>query len=195
MNTKANPPGWGCVPVQIAYYGPDQTGNLRHYSSNPHANNNPPMTHLSGALLGVDIVPAGADQPHGGHLYLAIDLQGLIPQHINQLRLRIGTGLHARNWPVRTALYGLCNGGFQLGSEVILLTRSGSSTYFINVLSRLGRPVIPPCGYWSLADAIGYTPWDILSAVNDLRRRLNQPVLGPEVFGDLLSSSSAAETV
>lgn len=187
--SSSNPLGWDLRPIRITCYGPDQSGTLRQYSDNARANSNPPLLGLAGLLLGVDIIPAGADQPQGGRLYLAIDLQGQLPEQINQLRLRIGTGPQDRNWPVRTALHGLTAGDFRLGSEVGLSTRSGSSIYFVDVLHHSGRAVIPPRGYWSSPDAIGHTPLDILLAVNNLRRRLEQSDLGPEVFGDLLQSS------
>jgi len=187
--SSSNPLGWDLRPIRITCYGPDQSGTLRQYSANARANSNPPLIGLAGLLLGVDIVPAAADQPQGGRLYLAIDLQGQLPEQINQLRLRIGTGPQDRNWPIRTTLYGLTAGEFRLGSEVGLSTRSGSSIYFIDVLHHSGRSVIPPRGYWSSPEAIGYTPLDILLAVNNLRRRLEQDDLGPEVFGDLLHDS------
>jgi hypothetical protein len=187
--SSANPLGWDLRPVRITCYGPDQSGTLRQYSDNARANSNPSLVGLAGLLLGIDIIPAAADQPEGGRLYLAIDLQGQLPEQINQLRLRIGTGPKDRNWPIRTALYGLTAGEFRLGSEVGLSTRSGSSIYFIDVLHHSGRSVIPPRGYWSSIDAIGYAPLDILLAVNNLRRRLEQDDLGPEVFGDLLDTS------
>jgi len=187
LTSPSNPLGWDLKAVRITRYGPDQAGLLRAYGANARANTNPIVVGLAGLLLGIDIVPAGADQPHGGRLYLAIDLQGPLPDQINQLRLRIGTGEKDRNWPVRTALYGLTAGGFCVGDEVGLTTRSGESIYFVDVLLASGRAVIPPRGYWSTADAIGYAPLDILLAVNNLRRRLGQPDLGPDVFGDLLS--------
>lgn len=185
--TPTNPLGWDLKPVRITRFGPDQSGVLRQYAANPRSNENPPLVGLAGLLLGVDIVPAGADQPHGGRLYLAIDLQGQLPEQINQLRLRIGTGDQDRNWPVRTALYGLIAGGFHAGGEVGLATRPGKSIFFLDVLQDSGRAVIPPRGYWNSEEAIGYTPLDILLHTNILRRRLGQPDLGPEVFGDLIA--------
>ena len=182
-----NPLGWDLKPVRITRFGPDQSGVLRQYAANPRANENPPLVGLAGLLLGVDIVPAGAEQAHGGRLYLAIDLQGQLPEQVNQLRLRIGTGEQDRNWPVRTALYGLIAGGFQAGDAVGLATRPGKAIFFLDVLQDSGRAVMPPRGYWSSEEAIGYTPLDILLHTNLLRRRLGQPDLGPEVFGDLLT--------
>jgi len=187
----ANVLGWDLRAAHITRYGPDQAGVLRPYGADPRRNDNPPVMGLAGLLLGVDIVPAAADQPHGGRLYLTIDLQGQLPEQINQLRLRIGTGEQDRNWPVRTALQGLLQGGFGPGSEVGLCTRSGTSIFFVDVLQDSGRAVIPPRGYWSSPDAIGYTTLDILLAVNNLRRRLGQDDLSPEVFGDLLMTTIA----
>lgn len=192
--SATNPLGWDLKPVHITCYGPDQAGLLREYAPDPRANTNPPLPGLAGLLLGVDIVPAGSDLPHGGRLYLAIDLQGQLPERINQLRLRIGTGPQDRNWPVRTALYGLTAGEFGPASEVGITTQYGMSIYFVDVLRASGRAVIPPRGYWSSSDAIGYTPLDILLAVNNLRRRLGQEDLGPEVFGHLLEQTDPIET-
>jgi hypothetical protein len=195
--STTNPLGWDLKPVHITCYGPDQSGLLRQYAADPRSNTNPPLVGLAGLLLGVDIVPAGSDQPHGGRLYLAIDLQGQLPERINQLRLRIGTAAMDRNWPVRTALYGLLAGEFGPGSEVGITTHSGQSIYFVDVLRASGRAVIPARGYWGSPEAIGYTPLDILLAVNNLRRRLDQDDLGPEVFGDLLdpTDTNAVEAV
>jgi hypothetical protein len=148
---------------------------------------------LAGLLLGLDIVPAGADRPHGGRLYLALDLQGHLPEQINQLRLRIGTGQQDRNWPCRTLLHGLIAGGFSLYSELGISTRPGDSIYFVDVLRESGRAVIPPRGYWSSPEAIGPLPLDILLAVNTIRRRLSQDDLGPEVFGDQLIEAMALD--
>lgn len=192
--SPTNPLGWDLKPVHITCYGPDQSGLLRQYAPDPRANTNPPLVGLAGLLLGIDIVPAGSDQPHGGRLYLAIDLQGQLPEQINQLRLRIGTGSQDRNWPVRTALYGLIAGEFGPASEVGISTHCGQSIYFVDVLHASGRAVIPPRGYWSSSEAIGYTPLDILLAVNNLRRRLGQQDLGPEVFGHLLEQAAAIDT-
>lgn len=185
--TAANPLGWDLRAVRVTCYGPDQRGVLRQYAADPRANTNPPLLGLAGLLLGVDIIPAAADRPHGGRLYLAIDLQGQLPEQINQLRLRIGTGEADRNWPIRTALHGLIAGDFTAGSEVGLCTRAGTAIFFCDVLHASGRAVIPPRGYWGSSEAIGHTPLDILLAVNTLRRRLGQQDLGPEVFGDLLN--------
>jgi hypothetical protein len=179
----ANPLGWDLRPARITCYGPDQRGTLRQYSDNARTNANPPLLGLAGLLLGVSILSAA------GRIYLAIDLQGQLPEQINQLRLRIGTADTDRNWPVRTALYGLIAGDFRLGSEVGLSTRSGVAIFFLDVLHHSGRAVSTPRGYWSSPEAIGYSPLDILLAVNNLRRRLEQSDLAPEVFGDLLSPS------
>ncbi len=192
--STTNPLGWDLRAVRTTRYGPDQSGVLRQYSANARANDNPPVLGLAGLLVGVDIVFAGCDQPHGGRLYLAIDLQGPLPEQINQLRLRIGTGTSDRNWPVRTALYGLTAGGFCAGDEVGLTTRAGTSIYFVDVLQRSGRAVVPARGYWSSSDAIGSAPLDILLAVNNLRRRLGQEDLGPEVLGDALEPNTVLTT-
>ncbi len=177
----ANPLGWDLRPARITCYGPDQSGTLRQYSDNARANTNPPLLGLAGLLLGVTILSAA------NRFYLAIDLQGQLPEQINQLRLRIGTGEKDRNWPVRTALQGLLAGDFRLGSEVGLCTRAGDSIFFLDVLRESGRCVLTPRGYWTSPEAIGYAPLEILLAVNNLRRRLEQSDLGPEVFGDLLN--------
>ncbi len=184
----ANPLGWDLRPARITCYGPDQRGTLRQYSDNARTNTNPPLLGLAGLLLGVSILSAA------GRFYLAIDLQGQLPEQINQLRLRIGTADKDRNWPVRTALYGLIAGDFRLGSEVGLSTRCGDAIFFLDVLRHSGRSVLTPRGYWSSPEAIGYSPLDILLAVNNLRRRLDQNDLGPEVFGDLLSTSIDIQT-
>ncbi|MEB3354685.1 MAG: hypothetical protein VKM34_10720, partial [Cyanobacteriota bacterium] len=73
-----------------------------------------------------------------------------------------------------------------------LSTRPGKSIFFVDVLRDSGRAVMPPRGYWSSPEAIGYTPLEILLATNTLRRRLGQEDLGPEVFGDLLQPALEA---
>ena len=63
---------------------------------------------------------------------------------------------------IRTAIYGLTVDEVHLVSKEGISTRSGSSLYFVDVLSRDSRSFIPSLGYWSLLEAIGCAPLNIL---------------------------------